>query len=56
VQRTSVQAPALLEDGGTLVRDSEALLKRVGEMWLLRSDEPPPKERTIDVDSYQRRN
>jgi len=55
VQRTSVQAPALIEDGGTLVRDSEALVKRVGEMWLLRSDEPPPKERTIDVDSYQRR-
>ena len=55
LKQVSVQAPALLEDGGTLVRDSEALVKRVGEMWLLRSDDPPPTERTIDVDSYQRR-
>ena len=47
--------PALLEDGGTLVQDSEALVKRAGGMWLLRSDEPLPTERTIDVDSYQRR-
>ena len=37
------------------MQDSQALVKRVGGMWLLRSDEPPPTERTIDVDSYQRR-
>lgn len=55
LQQASGQMPALLEDGGTLVRDSEALVERVGDMWLLRSDEPPPTERTIDVDSYQRR-
>ena len=34
LKRASVQAPALLEDGGTLVQDSEALVKRVGGMWL----------------------
>ncbi len=55
LKQASVQAPALLQDGGTLVQDSQALVKRVGGMWLLRSDEPPPTERTIDVDSYQRR-
>jgi len=55
LKKASVQMPALLGDSGTLVQDSEALVKRVGEMWLLRSDEPPPTERTIDVDSYQRR-
>jgi phospholipid/cholesterol/gamma-HCH transport system substrate-binding protein len=55
LKKASVQAPTLLEDGGTLVRDSEELVKRVGGMWLLRSNEPPPTERTIDVDSYQRR-
>ena len=55
LKQASVQAPALLQDGGNLVQDSEALVKRVGGMWLLRSDEPPPAERTIDVDSYQRR-
>jgi phospholipid/cholesterol/gamma-HCH transport system substrate-binding protein len=54
LKRASVQAPALLEDGGALVQDSEALVKRVSGMWLLRSNEPPPTERTIDVDSYQR--
>jgi len=55
LKQASGQAPALLEEGGALVQDSQALVKRVGGMWLLRSDEPPPTERTIDVDSYQRR-
>jgi ABC-type transporter Mla subunit MlaD len=55
LKQVSVQAPALLEDGGILVRDSEALVKRAGRMWIMPSDEPPPTERTIDVDSYQRR-
>jgi ABC-type transporter Mla subunit MlaD len=55
LKRASAQTPALLEDGGNLVRDSEVLVKRVSGMWLLRSDEPQPTERTIDVDSYQRR-
>lgn len=55
LKRASVQAPALVQDGATLVRDSEALVKRVGGMWLLRSDEPLPTERIVDVDSYQRR-
>jgi len=55
VQRASSQAPALLEHGETLVQDSQALVKRANGMWLLRSNEPPPTERTIDVDSYQRR-
>ena len=30
LKRASVQVPALLQDGGTLVQDSEALVKRVG--------------------------
>jgi phospholipid/cholesterol/gamma-HCH transport system substrate-binding protein len=55
LKKASAQAPALLEDGGALVQDSQALVKRVGGMWLLRSDEPPPTERTVDVDSYLRR-
>lgn len=55
LKKASAQAPALLEDGGTLVHDSEDLVKRIGGMWLLRSNDPPPTERTIDVDSYQRR-
>ena len=55
LKRASVQVPTLLQDGGTLVQDSEALVKRVGGMWLLRSDEPLPKERTLDVESYERR-
>jgi hypothetical protein len=56
LKKASVQVPALLEDGGTLVQDSEALVKRASGMWPLRSNEPLPAERTIDVDSYQRRH
>jgi ABC-type transporter Mla subunit MlaD len=55
LKQASVQAPALIQEGGSLVQDSSALVKRVGGMWLLRSSDPPPTERTIDVDSYQRR-
>jgi ABC-type transporter Mla subunit MlaD len=55
LKQASVQAPALIQEGGTLVQDSTALVKRVGSMWLVRSSDPPPTERTIDVDSYQRR-
>jgi phospholipid/cholesterol/gamma-HCH transport system substrate-binding protein len=55
LKQASFQVPALLEEGGTLVQDSEALVKRAGRMWLMPSDDPPPTERTIDVDSYQRR-
>lgn len=55
VKQATIQAPALLQESGTLVQDSTELVKRVGSMWLVPKGDPPPKERTIDVDSYQRR-
>lgn len=55
LKRASALTPDLFRDGGTLVRDSQSLVKRVGDSWLLRSSEAAPSEQTIDVDSYQRR-
>lgn len=55
LKQASGQAPALLQDGQSLVQDSKALVKRAGGIWPLRSDEPLPTERTVDVDSYQSR-
>ena len=55
LKQVTVQAPALLQETGVLVQDSTVLVKRVGGMWPLRSNAPPPTEKTIDVDSYQRR-
>lgn len=55
LKEASAQTPDLFRNGGVLVEDAQELVKRVNGTWLLRDDGPPPKERTIDADSYLRR-
>ena len=48
----SKDAAGVLRQGGELVEDSQALVRRTGELWPFRAGKKPP-ETTIDVDSYQ---
>lgn len=48
----SKDAAGVVRQGGELVEDSQALVRRTGELWPFRSGKKTP-ETTVDVDSYQ---
>ncbi len=50
----SKEAGGVLRQGGELVEDSQALVRRTGELWPFATKKPPGT--TVDVDSYETRH